>query len=333
MFRKKFGFEKYESLDIPTLFFGLYRKSDIAAVQEHKGSKIIWLAGTDAMKPKTLHVISKRKEFENAIIVAESPWIAKDLDAYGIKYEPISLFLDDVYNWSPEPLGKSLYWYSARNSKYGKKYLGDVQKAFPDLNIIMNDNGTVPQNEMAEIYKECFAGIRPIEHDGMSQTVGELGLMGRMSIWNGNVPFSVPYEGVEGIIQAIKRLRRGYNYKVVARHARNFFIENEIKWTNLILRLCGTDELDIINMFYESIKAKCGSIFRIQRKSDIEKIGGLGDKQFERPWFAEQMIKLGKKQLLVSKNSGFIASEWKSIEGDKGYKSGINYLTYDKRFC
>jgi len=332
MFRKKFGFEEYISLEKPTVFFGVYRKSDIAAIQLHKGIKIVWLAGSDAMNLKTLHVISKREEFKDAVIIAESSWIEKDLDICDIKYESISLFIDDIYNWRPEPLGDSLYWYGGKNSKYGKKYLRDVQRAFPDLNIIINDQGDVPRSEMAEVYKKCFVGIRPVEHDGMSQTVAELGLMGRISIWNGGGPFSVSYNGIEGIIEAIKRLRLGYNYKLVSKRARGFFIENEVKWTNLVLKLYGTDELDIAKIFHES-KNRCGSIFRIMRKEIVDKLPEkFGSQQMERPYINEQMNKLGLKQLITSKNSGFIVSEWKGIE-NKGYPKGLkDFNTYDKKY-
>jgi len=332
MFKNKFGFEDYTDVSQPTLFFGLYRHNDFRVLEGHKGKKIVWFAGTDSL----MALDSFRKGnldidryFKNTVVIAESKWIGHDLYEMGINYRMISLFIDDLYKWKAEPLGDSIYWYSAKNSKYGKKYLSAVRKAFPDIEIITPDQGTVPHDEMAEVYKKCFVGVRPVEHDGMSQTVGEMGLMGRYSIYNGDGPFSVPYEDVEGIIQAIKGLREGYNPKLISKRTRGWFIENEAKWTDLIFWLCGLDAVDHTPTFDES-EGRCGSIFRIMRTSDINKIGGLGDSQYQRPWLSEQMKKLGKKQLLVSKLSGYSVGEWKNIDSNKGFPEGINFNTKDR---
>jgi len=330
-FRKKFGFSKYTDTTKPCLFLGIYRRGDIRMVQRHKGIKIVWFAGSDAMKDEVLSIVKNDNGFKDAIIIAESKWIQYDLDRFGIPHENITLFMDDMYNWRPTPLGDCLYWYNADKEKYGGEYYERVRKEFPDLNIIVHNSLSVPRSKMSEIYKQCFAGIRPVAHDGMSQTVAEMGLMGRMSIWNGGGPFSVPYSNIYDIIAAIRNLREAnYNYKLVAKRTRGFFIDGESKWADLILRLCGTAELDHTNIFDED-KKRSGSLFRIARKSDIEKIGGFGQDQFERPFFCRKMIELNRKQLIVSKNSGFIAIEFKNADRKKGYLGGVDFLTRDGR--
>ena len=330
-FKNKFGFEDYTDRHKPTLFFGVYRGNDLKEIERHEGIKIIWFAGYDASVREMLLAIKNSSAFKDATIVAESKWIRNDLDAVGLKYESISLCMDNLYAWRAEPLGKSLYWYNVGNSRYGKQYFQAVKDAFPDLDIITNDSHTIQRDKINEVYAKCFAAIRPVEHDGMSQGVAEMALMGRYTIWNGDGPFAVHFEGLEGLIVAIKRLRElDYNYKLVAKRSRGYFISNETKWVNLVLRFCGTSELDITNIFYESV-GRCGSEFRIQRKSDIEKFGGLGIDQMQRPWLSNQFIKIGKKQLLTSKNSGFIASEWKNIDRRKGFPEGIEFNTKDGR--
>lgn len=330
-FQRKFNFKNYTSTEIPTLFFGVYKKNDIYTIAKHSGKKIIWYGGTDATYTQLTEAIKPYLNDGKTVVVAESKWIENDLDKAGIRYQKISFCLDDLYAWNPKPLGNSLYWYKGNTSQFRKDYLKEVRKAFPDLNIIIHDNNTVLRAEMPKIYEQCFANVRLLDHDGMSMTVAEMSLMGRVSIWNMKTPFSVPFTGVNDIIKIIRTLRAGYNYKLIAKRARGWFIENETKWCNLILKLCGTEEIDAANIFYES-PGRSGSIFRIVRKSDIEKIGGFGESQYERPWFSEQMKKLGKRELITSKHSGFTVNEWKSIRGDKGYISGVNYLTYDKRF-
>lgn len=329
MFRRKFNFEPYQSADKPTVFFGLYRPRDLQAVINHRGIKIIWLAGSDAMAEGMLLEIKNNPALQGATVIAESRWIREDLDKYGIKYETISFCLDNLYAWKPVPLGSALYWYGGTTTKFGRQYLPLVKQAFPDLEIITNDSHTAPHEEMPKIYARCFAGVRPIEHDGMSQGVAEMGLMGRYTIWNMKTPFTVGYNNIDGIINAIRHLQSDYNYKLVARRARSFFIHNEIKWADLVLRLCGTDELDVTGIFHEDPK-RCGSIFRIQRRADIEQIGGLGEKQFERGWYRDKMAILGKKSLITSKHSGFIVSEFKNIDKNKGYPQGVDYNTHDR---
>ena len=333
MLRNKFNFENYISVDEPTLFFGIYRHNDFKALERYKGIKVVWFAGTDALMMLDSFRkgnIDVGKYFKDVIVIAESKWIERDLDEMGIKYKSISIFIDGLYNWRAEPLGDSLYWYGGRNSKYGKKYFNYIQKAIPDLNIIVHDQKDIPHNQMAEVYKQCFAGIRPIDHDGLSQTVGEMGLMGRISIWNGGGPMSVPYEDVEGIVSAIKHLRKGYNPDLISKRTRGYFLENEAKLADLLLNSFGFDGISCMNLFEEA-EGRCGSIFRIQRTEDIKKIGGLGDSQYQRPWLSEQMTKLGKKQLLVSKLSGYMASEWKNIDKRKGFPDGIDFNTKDNR--
>jgi hypothetical protein len=324
-FKKKFNFEEYTSLDKPAVFFGLYQCRDIHAVELHKGIKIIWLAGFDATRENTLSIIKNRACFQDAIVIAESPWIKKDLDKFGIKYESISLCMDDIYKWKVYPLGKSLYWYKANQSRYGKQYLPIIKKEFPDLDIITNDVDTTPRDELYKVYANCFACLRPIEHDGMSQGVAEMGLMGRISIWNGDVPFCKKYNSIEDIINIIRDLRTNwYNPKLIAYRARNYFIENETKWTDLILKLCGTSELDAANIFYECDK-RPGSIFRIMRKEVVDKMPEkFGSQQFERPRMVEQIRELGLKGILCNKNSGFVTREFKNnSDGRKGYPDGI----------
>ncbi len=327
IFRKKFKFEKYKSNEKPTVFLGLYSNRDRDVYRKHNGIKIVYLNGTDSTYEPTINTLINHPA---DAVIAGSKWISDDLDAVGIKYKKISLFLDDIYNWKVEPLGKSLYWYSARNSKYGKKYLRSIQRAIPDLDIIILDQKQIPREEMVDIYKKCFAGIRPVEHDGQSHTVVEMGLMGRLSIWNGQTPFSMGYSSFDDMIDLIQHLRKGYNHKLVARRTELFLREQEAMWADLILSLCGPEEIDCTGVFNEDI-GRCGSIFRIQRKKDIEKIGGLGTEQFERPWFSGKMQEIGKKQLITSKSSGWIAKEWKSGK-NKGYPEKTKFHTYDEKY-
>ena len=73
-FRKKFNFSKYVSLDIPTIFFGFYNNSDKKAIQEHKGVKIAWFAGSDSLMIRDVSFL------EGSVVIADSDWVSQDLD-------------------------------------------------------------------------------------------------------------------------------------------------------------------------------------------------------------------------------------------------------------
>jgi len=224
IFRKKFKFTEYESAREPTVFLCVYGVRDAKLIQRHMGTRIVFLNGTDSTYQHTIDLLKKEKDI---IVIAGSEWVKRDLNMYGIKYMGMSLFFDNIYKWKAVPLGKSLYWYEANNSRYGKKYLRAIKRAIPDLDIIILEHNSLPRDEMSDVYEKCFAGVRPVEHDGQSQTVAEMGLMGRYSIWNGKSPFSVKYKTVDDIIEKIKTLRKGYNYKLVARRSNLFFRRQE----------------------------------------------------------------------------------------------------------
>lgn len=332
MLRNKFSFSEYTSTDKPTLFFGVYRDKDIRVIESHNGIAIVWLAGSDSMIDEILQRIKDLQDKKGIIVVSESNWIANDLDRFEIKYEPISLFLDDIYKWNPVPHGESLFWYSAGTTKHGKDYLPAIRREFPSLDIITNDAHSVPRDKMHEVYARCFAGFRPIEHDGCSMSAAEMGLMGRYTIYNGDGHHALHYRDIEDVIRIIKELQGGYNYKLIAKRTREFFKENEKRWCDLVLGLCGSDEMDAAGVFSESSK-KPASIFRIMRSSAVRQIPNLfGTAQFERPYMIEQLNKLGLKQIVTNKNSGFVAGEFKSVH-NKGYKEDFkDFHTYDERY-
>ena len=267
---------------------------------------------------------------DKTLVIAESKWIEDDLSNAGIKYEKLPMFIDDVWQWKPVPLGNCIYWYEGKNSRYGKQHVKTVQAAFPDTEIIIADKNSYPREQMPEVYAKSFCVVRMTEHDGLSQSVAEGALMGRMSVWNGGGDFALPYNDINDVIENIRKLKEGYNPKLIAKRARGYFFENEAKWAKIVLDLCGMEGIDSANIFYED-NMRCGSIFRIQRKKDIEAMGGLGTEQFERPWFSSKMQELGKKQLVTSKSSGFVAKEWKGAK-NKGYSEEIKFHTYDKRY-
>ena len=60
-------------------------------------------------------------------------------------------------------------------------------------NIVITVAGAYTKRELYDIYKDCFVGVRLTEHDNMALSCVEMGLMGRYSIFNGNIPCALHY--------------------------------------------------------------------------------------------------------------------------------------------
>ena len=132
------------------------------------------------------------------------------------------------------PLGDSIYWYNVGQEYYGQRFFNRIKSAFPNIDIIINNHNTMPHRRMPRIYKKCFVVLRLVDHDGFSQTCAEAGLMGRISIWNNKTTFSRQYKDIDEVIEIIRELKKGYNYKLISSLAKNYILENEKKWLKII---------------------------------------------------------------------------------------------------
>jgi len=88
-----------------------------------------------------------------------------------------------------------------------------MAKHFPDIPVITglsagataDTDKIVQYNSMSGVYDKCFMGIRLTPHDGLPNTVVELGLMGRRCVWNGNLPNAIPWMKDADIIEAVSK--------------------------------------------------------------------------------------------------------------------------------
>lgn len=77
--------------------------------------------------------------------------------------------------------------------KLRDKWQGNAR--YPD--VVITNTGGYGQDELHEIYKQSFIGVRLTEHDNMALSCVEMGLMGRRSIFNGNIPCAIPYSDAQ----------------------------------------------------------------------------------------------------------------------------------------
>lgn len=194
-FPKKYGLNPYTTPFTPAFFFGCYTREDLKVIQEHTSTAVVIWAGTDALTMrKALEGTGKHPFGPNVYHIAISKFIADDLDALGIPYKRLPLNNVDEDKFKPVPRGTAVYCYCPDHDreKYGGKLLDEVMALMPDKEFIVQRT-LDPNVDMPAIYAKCGVGLRLLEHDGLSNTVVELGLMGRRVLWKGDTPNTNDY--------------------------------------------------------------------------------------------------------------------------------------------
>lgn len=207
-FRKRYGFAPYSSPFTPAVFFGCYTAEDLKAIQEHVATAVLVWAGTDALNMrKALEAKGKHPFGPNVHHVAISSFIADDLRALGLPFRELPLCNVDESLFKPVPRGKAVYTLIPEHDriKYGGAVVEAVKVLMPDVTFInMSGHNSTPPSGMPGVYAHCGIGLRLLEHDGLSNTAIELGLMGRRVVWNGNTPNAIQWKTIDDVVTAIR---------------------------------------------------------------------------------------------------------------------------------
>jgi len=143
----------------------------------------------------------------------------------GLPYKKVPLFSHYITDFSPAPLGNSIYIYKPGSPIYcGWNVVNRIKSEFPKVPIIEVTNHHVyNQDQIKEIYRQSFLGIRLTKHDGLSHSACELGLSARKIIWNGDTPNAIAWNNIEDIISSINEmLKNKYDPYKVAEKMKNY---------------------------------------------------------------------------------------------------------------
>jgi hypothetical protein len=214
---KRYKLETITSFSMPFISFGLYTDEEITfknLISSDALAVIVW-GGSDAMRilydtnKKKLDKIRSKKNMKH---IAISNFIHKDLTIAGIEHVCIPVTQTNEEHFNNTILGNKIFYYNNHNVKK-KEFYGVyktekiLNKYFPDIETetgYSTGTGHVEYTDMHSIYDKCFMGIRLTPHDGLSNVVIEMGLMGRKVIWNGNTPNAIQWSSTQDIIEAIK---------------------------------------------------------------------------------------------------------------------------------
>lgn len=203
-FVKEYSLKKYYNPSKPAVFYSLWAYSFI---KNHKSFALIIWRGSDIVKMQSrLFLIARRK---NIYHIAISSYIIEDLKRYKIKYKFIPVVGVKMDFFKPAPLGDEIYTYvpnthSKYYKRYGMKLVQKIQKKCKyKINIVIP--GQYSKEELVKVYKRCFCSLRLTKHDGLPSQVIEMGLMGRRSLYNGNIPGTIKWvNNVDKIIEKIE---------------------------------------------------------------------------------------------------------------------------------
>ena len=195
---KKYGLREYYDINKPCIFNGVYTMDDYLSVIKHKGHKTIVWCGSDA-QALNKSLIDKAGNIRH---IAKSKFVSNTLTKKGIKHILLPITpTTPVKNYKKK--GENIYFYKGIDrNKYGGVLVDEIKKR-TNYNIIEASHNTFKPDELEKVYESCFIGLRLTKHDGLPNTVLEMGLMGRKCLHNGNTPNSLNYESVDDIIKHI----------------------------------------------------------------------------------------------------------------------------------
>lgn len=212
---EKFNLTPYEVATWDTVFMGMYREEDLMLLATHLGgSTIVWF-GSDALNLQE----DWYKFVKDSVNIAVSHQVLETLASKGIEaiWCPINAVIP--HHWPLVPNGDKIFWYSGNAPEYyGQDIINEIRERI-NIPIIRAGHDTFTKSELYHVYSHCFLNLRLTEHDGCPNTNIEMGLMGRRSIYNGDLPASIPWQSVDDICQSIMR-------EYSTRHVDNVYISN-----------------------------------------------------------------------------------------------------------
>ena len=244
-FRRKYKMQYYGDPNAPAVFFGCGGFKIRHMVMEHKSFAVVVWGGSDSM---TINKTGGLKDYfhknkDRIFHVAHSHWIQKDLEDAGIDYiDEVVLPVEfDPVQFRICPLGDRIYHYGpitkSREPFYGTDIVRQMEKSISTTHVfsgkftITNANA-MSRDEIHREYKRAFVGIRLTDHDNMALSCIEMGLMGRHSIFNGNIPGAIPYD-VKEPGHIMKLVIEEYKYAEADKllsHEMWDFVNDDMKW-------------------------------------------------------------------------------------------------------
>jgi hypothetical protein len=236
-FRKFWNLRKYDSPNLPAVFFGLYTKFDLEVLSNHNSISLIIWGGGD-MKKESLELSKKVILNKKGFTFAYPGEFSKILSQSGIPHKQLYVPIKDYSNFIPLPLGDKIYVYRGVKGTRSSYFQWDsvicpLIEYFGENKIIYTDNLSI--SELIEnYYSKCFIYVKPTPKGGCT-AMFELAHMGRKTVGQGheNLPNFIEYNNVNHLIKIIEKESKniGTLQEKVSSDIRSVFLDSS--WLDL----------------------------------------------------------------------------------------------------
>lgn len=216
--RNCLNLEQYDKNDGDNnvVFFGLYKERDINVLFGIKKKIILIFGGTDTLQTRNYtkknFISLKKKKCKNIKYISISNYIYNDLKLRDIDSIPFYLSFTNTSLFNPCVKGNKIFIYDVPNEYvYHTQLIDEIIKLYGENKFIRVSKFKVPYEEMPKNYSQCFIGLRLTKHDGNSNSVQELGLMGIKCVHNSHFYNSISFNNLDDIIQAIENEKKKIN--------------------------------------------------------------------------------------------------------------------------
>jgi hypothetical protein len=204
---RKFNLMPFDNPAEPVVMYGIYNEDDYKFFETFEPNIIALWRGTDALVTNPARAARILKK-TNCKHYAVSKDVQRSLARWDIKSEILPITSTDP-RIKREGRGNWVYCYiSSKSPVMAAKYkLNILHKLERDLRrkFVYTTLHGLPYEKLSQVYKKCFVGIRLLDHDGMSNSILEMGLMGRRTISNSGLPYTIPWTNYKSIRRAIER--------------------------------------------------------------------------------------------------------------------------------
>lgn len=215
--KRKYGLTDYTDKNLPCVFAGFYYTSDFEDIKNHKGQKIALWCGSDAKNCRAEYL-------KGAKNIAMSRCVQNTLLKKGIVSEVHNVTPTESF-FAPTKRGSKIYMYTDGTAKYGSHL--DLRLPFE---VMQAHKGTYSKAQLFDVYRDCFINLRLTTHDGLPNTNLEMGMLGRRSIFNGDIPHSIPWRTIDDIREAVmKEYEREDDTEKVAKDISEY-IKTDYSW-------------------------------------------------------------------------------------------------------
>jgi hypothetical protein len=261
-----YGLKEYKDITKPCVYFGMYTKEDIYAFSTNIcGSNYVMLGGSDF--PNVKKILPRKP-----IFLSISDDLQQRINSIGVFNVRVNINLVDKNIFkkvNTEELGNKVFIYDGlvrkkeNENTYGKKFYDEVVKRLsPKFKFIFSSQLNKKYEEMPNIYKQCFIGLRLTGQDGNANMVQEMEEMGIPVIHNQS-NYGIKWKNENDICNIILK-----NENDIC----NIILKNEPCHNLLLNDESYSNSLDLDNCIIEKINKNIDNMVRFLKYKKYKKI-------------------------------------------------------------